>query len=94
MSVKETKTIFSKVVRFINANPASADATVRQHIKSLIVMWKQKNITLSDLVRMKDHHHFINGQMDDEGERLWRCYIEASFKCRSTLRLLQLNTEH
>jgi len=26
---------------------------------------------------MKDHHHFINGHMDDEGERLWRCYIEG-----------------
>jgi hypothetical protein len=41
MSVKETKTLFSKVVRFINANPVSADATVRQ------------NITIRDLVRMK-----------------------------------------
>ena len=65
MSVKETKTLFSKVVRFINANPVSADATVRQ------------NITIRDLVRMKDHHHFINGHMDDKGERLWRCYMEG-----------------
>ena len=86
---KKTKKLFCEFVNYLNNNKIVLNETIKEHLKFLIELWKN-NKQVEDLnyyFRMKYHHHYINGQIENkELAEIWKKYILSGLETRVYVR--------
>tara|TARA_B100001093_G_C26154120_1_gene728741 strand:- start:52 stop:411 length:360 start_codon:yes stop_codon:yes gene_type:complete len=92
--IKDTKTKFKKIVRFINNNQEinnQLTPEIKTHLKHLINLWNNNDdANIEYYFEMKEHHSYINGQIENENlERMWDDYLKSGLEFRTFL--LKLN---
>ena len=92
--IKNTKSKFGKIIKFINENSEIKDElspNVKLHLKELIKLWKNNaDANIEYYFNMKDHHSYINENIENDTLKImWDDYIENGLKFR--VKLMRLN---
>ena len=89
-AIKNTKSKFGKIIKFINQNPdirKQLTPVVTSALKRLIQLWKNNDeANMEYYFSMKEHHSHINGQMEhDTLQTMWDDYIKSCVEFRCNL---------
>ena len=82
---KKTKQFFCEFVNYLNNNKIVLNESIREHLKVLIDLWNcNKDVKdLNYYFRMKYHHHYINGKIENkELADIWKKYITSGLEAR------------
>jgi hypothetical protein len=93
-AIKNTKSKFGKIIKFINENSeinGELSLDVKIHLKKLIKLWKNNvDANIEYYFNMKEHHSYINGKIENDTLKImWDDYIESGLKFR--VDLMKLN---
>jgi len=93
-AIKNTKSQFGKIIKFINQNQEiynQLTSEMKTNLKQLIQLWNNNaGANIEYYFKMKEHHSYINGQITNETlKTMWDDYIKSGLELR--LRAMRLN---
>lgn len=88
--IKTTKNKLKEFIKYKNENKIKFNDEMTEHLKILIELWNNnKNANIEYYFNMKEHHSFINCQIEDvELKQLWEDYIDLGLDLRTNLMFL------